>query len=188
MTETPTSLSAHQLTDQEWRNLVETEFRLRPAEGAEAQEWRVWWEAVADVLMAQAREDVRSSDLLVVLSGFAKYLASGKIPEPIKRVGKGRPGIGPTEERQIRIAVTYHNAVTKKLIAGLVDPHPSKTIKEAYGLRDERVVQVWVEQYKPLPLKKDLRERMEMAGATYKIANSRTQDAIRERAKRGERK
>jgi hypothetical protein len=164
------------LSNREWIAILNRERDLRPTSKSKPSAVREWWTAVADVLNAQALDQPRSAELITILRNFAKYIAVGQIPGPIKgAVTRGRSGVGPTEERHIRIAVTYHAAVMSGL---LDDKWPTKIIKDAFGLKTTQPVQKWLRQFKPLPIKKRLKEKMLEAGHAYRLANRRTEEAI----------
>ena len=177
------------LTSEEWGKLINVLQVTTPVEGCSPEELRRWWSKIGEALLAQAAENVPSKAILLMLYRVVEDLSYGVIPQPIRDVKiKGRSGPTYSERRHIRHAVTYHYAVTNKLVDGLDDPHPSKTIMSAYGLRTTRTVQKWVNLYDPFPDLRNVERNMRRAGEEYQIANDRTHQAIRQRAKRGERK
>ena len=164
------------LSNHEWIEILNRERDLRPTPTSQPSAVREWWTAVADVLNAQALDQPRSAELITILRNFAKYIAIGQIPGPIKgAVARGRSGKGPTEERHKRVAVSYHAAAKSGL---LDDKRPTKTIKDAFGLKSTKPVQNWIRQFEPLPIKKRLKEKMLDAGHAYRLANRRTEEAI----------
>jgi hypothetical protein len=153
----------------EWRTLLEREAGARAAlfRGAtrpqdRREELRAWWGVVADLLGLYARLSARSihvepppAEALSVLSGLAGYLAVGQIPDPIRDVvGGGRRRPGPTERRDIGLAVAYRLAARP---GGLVhngetihirDRTPTKTLAGWFGVKSN-TVQGWVRLYAP---------------------------------------
>jgi hypothetical protein len=83
-------------------------------------------------------------DISLALAGLAGYLALGRIPEPISDCAKqGRTAPGPSERRDLQLAVAYVTAVRAGTLA---DKHPIKTVTTEFGV-DRRTVQGWVEAY-----------------------------------------
>lgn len=177
------------LTAEEWTKLLNLLQVTRPVEGCRPDELRRWWGKVGEALWAQAAEDVPSRAVLLMLYKVVDDLSCGVIPQPIRDVKiKGRSGPSYSERQHIRHAVTYHHAVTNKLVDGLHDPHPTTTIRDAFGLSTTRTVQKWIKLYDPFPDLLHLERKMRGAGKDYQVANARTHQAIRQRAERGERK
>ncbi len=177
------------LTSEEWVQLINTLQVTTPTEGYNPEDLRRWWGKIGEALWAQAAENVPSKAILLMLYRVVEDLSYGVIPQPIRDVKiKGRSGPTYSERQHIRHAVTYHHAVTNKLVDGLVDPHPTKTIRDAFGLSTTRTVQKWIKLYDPFQDLRHLERKMRGAGMDYQVANARTHRAIRQKAKRGERK
>jgi hypothetical protein len=167
------------------------------------QRLRSWWSAVRDVLNEYARWIARyhhepeppPAELATVLAGQAGYLASGRIPDPIRQAAvKGRTGPGPTEDRDIRLAVAYrracqpdgiiHNGETIKID----DPRPVERIHLWFGV-SKRAVYDWLEKFEPAFLGVNrvnadvLTSLTKKAGQRYRQAG-RSQKAIAGRGKK----
>lgn len=108
---------------------------------------RAWFEQASRVLRI-CTFNSRSGMLEIEAPGYlfatvAKlfdHLGRGIIPSPISEVsGRGRPRIGPDEERHIAWASAYINGAR---IGEIEDPHPVKTIGDAYGV-ERQVAQRW---------------------------------------------
>jgi hypothetical protein len=89
-------------------------------------------------------------------TGFAGYLAVGFIPKPISQVvsGQGRPPPGPTERRDILLAVTYRLAYRPEgvqLGASILrienDNAPIQTLIGWYEAK-KQTIQEWVRRYR----------------------------------------
>jgi hypothetical protein len=117
-------------------------------------------------------------DLAKWMGGLCGYLATGKIPDLIldcRKPGNKQPG--PTERRDIQIAVAYVAAAKS---GAIVDNQPVKTVSIAYGV-SRRTVQGWRESYPAVNCAaKLLFEGMEQAGARYRVAG-RSRAAIQGR-------
>jgi hypothetical protein len=140
-----------------WRTAIDRERKARQAlrdegldGGARHEAVRSWWSAVEEVLRfnvealnAGHAPQPPPSELMTVLRQLADQLAAGIIPDPIRDVaakGKGRPGAGPMERRDITWAVAYRHACNDDglLWSGVQvrinDPHPMKTLAGWYGV------------------------------------------------------
>jgi len=118
---------------------------------------RAWWQTVSDVLNGYSRliamgENVTPPpvEIAVVLGNLAAYLAVGKIPGPIAdAVTEGRHAPGPTESRDIGLAVAYRKACLPNGIEHcgetikISDPHAVKTLQGLFGVC-RTTVQGWV--------------------------------------------
>jgi hypothetical protein len=82
--------------------------------------------------------------LAQTVGGLARYLASGKIPEPIAHCARRGAVVGPSELRDIRRAAIYIDAVKRKVI---VDVTPVKTVAALYDCR-RTTVQTWSKKYR----------------------------------------
>ena len=192
-----------------WRVLLDRErkqrkrlFETLPAGGKQHRvAVREWWGAISKVLggiknvtnLDDFDLDDLPYELFAMLAGQAAYLAVGRIPDPIKRVGgKGGTAPDPGEISDIRWAVTYVHAVRKGLVRGLKPPvvvrDRRKSSPEAvaiavvsrlYKLRNERTVRAWCRTYEPFPHPEawtlsSLRNRVADAARRYRQANART--------------
>jgi hypothetical protein len=78
------------------------------------------------------------------LAGLFEYLVRGIVPGPIADCASpGRP-VGPSEERDLRHAVTYVLAAKRGLID---DKTPIETVRVAYNSKGRSNVHNWVKQY-----------------------------------------
>jgi hypothetical protein len=129
--------------------------------------------------------------ILSTLAGFSGYLATGKIPAPIKDAaleGNARPG--PSERRDIGLAVAYHRAATVGIehnseTIKIADKTPVKTIMSAFGV-SRTTVQGWNARERPAFLGVNpvtscvLIGLMQNAGMRYQTAG-RSKNAIKRR-------
>ena len=75
--------------------------------------------------------------LAAVIANQIRYLAVGKCPEPIAVLtGRGQPGVGPHEDRDIGLAVAYVKAAKR---GDIQDRSPVKTVCRLYGVDDSTV-------------------------------------------------
>lgn len=82
-----------------------------------------------------------------IVADMISYIRAGKLPKPISEmIGPGSPGIGPSESRDIGLAVAYRVAVDQGLID---DPSPVATIAHAFGVT-RRSVSRWCKNYNVL--------------------------------------
>jgi hypothetical protein len=129
--------------------------------------------------------------ILSTLAGLSDYLAAGKIPTPIKDAaheGNARPG--PSERRDIGLAVAYHRAATVGVehnseTIKIADKTPVKTIMSAFGV-SRTTVQGWNARERPAFLGVNpvtgevLVGLMQNAGTRYQTAG-RSKNAIKRR-------
>lgn len=191
-------------SDADLRRAIEEEAklkkRLRRLANTSTQErlkaCRAWWRAVQGVLEQFAirrRADSPGSpegeckipgELLLILSGFAGYLAVGQIPAPIEWVTskkKGRRATGPTEQQDIRWAASYRDAVEDGRIR---DDNPAKTVADAYGA-EARTAQGWLKKTSAVEGSAKMsgeviKCRMRNAGKRYQVSG-RSRKAIAHR-------
>lgn len=131
---------------------------------------REWWGLVGEILAGAEGQPIPVR-LLKLLASIAGYLSVGNVPPPITSVAM-HPGIGPTEKHDIRMAVTYREAVARKLVH---DSQPVRTIMKAYGVRSARTVQQWCKRYEPFTLgSAECAADMRTSGNRYRLANRRT--------------
>ncbi|WP_395697894.1 hypothetical protein [Methylocella sp.] len=135
-----------------------------PSTSEFGQALRDWWGGVEKALAFYNRNAANwralkpPAGLLNIVENLAGYLAAGTIPKLVARAAtRGAPAAGPTERRHIAIAVAYiraaeaHFAFLDADDAGapkatgaravayggavyVVDPHPKKTVREAFGI------------------------------------------------------
>ena len=169
---------------------------IRPSK----EKLQAWWEAAAKVWQEYPRMIARGitleqppTDLAGVMALMCGYLAVGKLPDPIaEAIGEGRTQIGPTEQRDIGLAVAYHQATKPSGLTHnnkqifVVDKTPSKTISAKYAVKPG-TVRGWTRKYKPTFLGVNdvdaalLNYLMEEAGKRYAAAG-RSHTAIRKRS------
>lgn len=195
-----------------WQQLLSKELALREAlsglgpEATSTEEFkdtlRQWWasiEAALDFYVRALTEGkTLSSHPLAILSsmkGFAGYLAVGKIPAPIANAAsEGRRSPGPTEKRDIGLAVAYMLAASKGGIEHwgeriiIADKAPVKTVMDAFGVK-RTTAQGWKKTFDPSFLGSNpingeiLKHLMTKAGDRYK-ASGRSASAIARRGRR----
>jgi hypothetical protein len=123
-------------------------------------------------------------DLAQNLSGLSEFLATGKIPDPIKHCARKGNIVGPSEKRDIRCAVVYIVAAKRGLIS---DRTPVKTVTDLYGCGDRRAVQGWMQGSKSpvtadeLAVGPDLIEARMTSAASRYAKSGRSRKAIAER-------
>lgn len=79
-----------------------------------------------------------------IVADMISYIRAGKLPEPIAdMISVGAPAIGPSEFRDIGIALAYRKAVAEQLI---LDPAPVNTLAKAYGVT-RRTISRWVQKH-----------------------------------------
>jgi hypothetical protein len=191
-----------------WRQFSVRELELRrklnllvsdPPNSEFCETLREWWSSVRDILVFQARDVAEfeaprwsmPAHILSTLAGFSGYLAVGKIPDPIKyAAAEGNAAPGPSERRDIGLAVAYHRAATVGIehndqIIKVADRTPVKTIMSAFGV-GRTTVQRWNAQERPAFLGVNpvtgevLTSLMQNAGARYQKAG-RSKNAIEQR-------
>lgn len=165
---------------------------------------RLYWKAVEALLRHLAlREpliaELQIAETLEILSLQAGYLGVGAIPELISDVAtRGNPAAGPSEKRDIAIAVAYRQACQPEgLITGsgavcVDNTSPTQTLADWYGVL-ERTVQRWARYAGPnirLPI--EARDRIDVdilakeAGERYKNRRSKSNNRrANHKSKRG---
>jgi hypothetical protein len=130
----------------------------RPVEQAELT--REWWGAVQKLFKGIAIAIARNEpvphipEALLSIASVAGYLAVGIVPKPVQVVArKGRTPPGPSEARDIGLAVAYMQACKGELHhngknISISDPSPNKTIREAFAV-SERTVRDWQRDRQP---------------------------------------
>ena len=156
---------------------------------------RAYWRTAEDLLthLAENRIEVSTGDFadtLSFLSLQAGYLAVGIVPEPASDVAaRGKPGVGPSESRDKRIAVAYRRACEPSglplngCIIRVQDHKPMQTLADWYGVT-EGALRRWCRSLKPdLPwgtgidlTGEDLTDLTEAAGKSYFDQRSRGND------------
>jgi hypothetical protein len=116
--------------------------------------------------------------LAQTVGGLARYLASGKIPEPIAHCARQGAVVGPSELRDIRRAAIYLDAVKRKVIA---DTTPVKTVADLYGCR-RTTVQTWSKKYRDTITDDERAIAPDLIKKQMKDAASRYAEAGRSRA------
>ena len=125
--------------------------------------------------------------LAQTVSGLARYLAFGKIPEPIAHCALRGAVVGPSELRDLRGAAIYIDSVKRKVIT---DATPIKTVADLYGCR-RTTVQTWSKKYRHTITDDEraiaphlIKKQMEDAASRYSEAGrSRVSVARRDRKK-----
>ena len=172
----------------EGRSQVAAQFGFSDDPALEGQLLRSWWQAVADAFARMARMaaageaiDPVPAELFRVMGGLSAYVATGKLPEPIEMaVKRGRTAMGPSEKRDIGLAVAYqracnggfeHNGVLLKI----KDRAFNRTISEAFGV-DKTTARHWCAEIDPAVMPVNdisadtLADMMRGAGANYRQA------------------
>jgi hypothetical protein len=171
---------------------------------------RAWWAAVECLLLRYARDvagppavDLRARSLMfppllaATMATLAGYLAIGTIPLPIsKAAALGHPAIGPSELRCIGWAVAYRDACRpdgiehEGQVIRISDRAPIRTLMQLYGVQ-KRTVQSWLKRHPRVFLGVNsinaevLVKLTQRAGQEYRLASTRSTEAIaRRQAKR----
>ncbi len=197
-----------QATDLEWVAAISEEERAAallyevgtkdPASAGELA--RSWFGAIERLLRLAAIRCARDRtaeafvppEFALRLAGISGYLAAGILPEPVAiTVKHGRSRMGPSERRDIGIAVAYRRAAEARMVHNgislrIEDRAPVKTITDAYGVKPN-TVRDWCRKFQPAFLgvgdatPEILRSLMQQAGARYRSAG-RSKNALDRRA------
>jgi hypothetical protein len=192
-----------------WRLILANEEQARQEVHESAQRragqgkaFRSWWRRVADVLFEYekvvaggGRPEPPPVILLRALCGQAGYLAVGKLPDTIRlSLLRGRTAPGPTEARQIGMAVAYWRACSpeghshNEIAIRIDDPDPVERIHLWYGVA-KRTVYDWLARFDPAYLgvndvNSELLIKFTVTAAEQHRAAGRSQAAISRRARK----
>lgn len=195
-----------------WRELFEREVAARKAIGdnPEAAGWRerlrAWLGAAGDLMKdyefqttAGHRLEPEPTEIAGILGNLAKDLATGQVPDLVRFAAKeGRREPGPTEQREMQLAVAYREACRPEGLSHLDEPiriadrHPVQTVSQWFDVTP-RAVRNWLVRYPPASLGVSavdasiLVKLVKAAGASYR-RRGRSAGAITRRASTGQKK